>query len=567
MRQLRTVLVVCFVGWLTLVVAPPTSAGESTHAVRVPAAAVADVNRLGLGSHVDLDYGGFHWLLLDTHQLGLLNASGLPHTMVAEAGTVRVPGFAFDPLVDGEPSLPRALKAAPGSGLRLVQLVGPVRDEWVEQLDRLGINLLQYYPHNTYLVWASLEQLQRAALLSFVRWHGAFEPGYKVNADLVGRAGTIRNVDVMFFNDGDVDGTLAALAGLGARLLQRYPSQPDRMFFDAIVELDADAIENVALLPTVLWLGYESTAPTLDDEMSAQILAGNHPGGVPVTGYLAHLSTLGVNGAGVIWATIDDGVDWDHPDFAGRIVGGHDFPGGCSVAGQPGSDCAGNGHGTHVTGIIGGTGAAGYTDPAGFYYGLGMAPGYSIFAMNSLSASSWPPSGGWQEHSKQAVLGNAIGGNNSWTTSEGTNHGYQASERTHDLMVRDGNFDTAAVAEPFIEVFSAGNSGPGSYTLTAPKEAKNLIVTAGSQNYRVSSNINAMYSSSSRGPAADGRCVPTITTPGEQIASTRSSNSPYLCGTAISGTTRAARVMLLDIRKLNAPWRAAGRNSARAKFS
>ena len=148
-----------------------------------------------------------------------------------------------------------------------------------------------------------------------------------------------------------------------------------------------------------------------------------------------------------------------------------------------------------------------------------MAPGYGIFAMNSLSASAWPPAGGWQEHSKRAVLGNAIGGNNSWTTGEGTNHGYQASERTHDQMVLDGNFDTPAV-EPFIEVFSAGNSGPGASTLTAPKEGKNLIVVAASQNYRVGS-INNIASFSSRGPSVDGRIVPTITTPGEQIASTR----------------------------------------------
>ncbi|MCB0239844.1 MAG: hypothetical protein KDH08_14640, partial [Anaerolineae bacterium] len=110
---------------------------------------------------------------------------------------------------------------------------------------------------------------------------------------------------------------------------------------------------------------------------------------------------------------------------------------------------------------------------------------YDIVALNSLSAAAWPPAGGWQEHSKQAVLLNAIGGNNSWTTGEGTNHGYQASERTHDIMVLDGNFDTPAVAEPFIEVFSAGNSGPGTNTLTAPKEAKNLIITASSVNYRV----------------------------------------------------------------------------------
>ena len=153
--------------------------------------------------------------------------------------------------------------------------------------------------------------------------------------------------------------------------------------------------------------------------------------------------------------------------------------------------------------------------------------------MNSLSASAWPPAGGWQEHSKQAVLLNAIGGNNSWTTGEGTNHGYQASERTHDQMVLDGNFDTAAI-EPFIEVFSAGNSGPGANTLTAPKEAKNLIIVASSQNYRVGS-INNISSFSSRGPSVDGRIVPTITTPGEQIASSRNDTGGS-CSTAIAGT-------------------------------
>jgi len=102
-------------------------------------------------------------------------------------------------------------------------------------------------------------------------------------------------------------------------------------------------------------------------------------------------------------------------------------------------------------------------------------------------------------------------------------------------MVRDGNFDTAGVAEPFIEVFSAGNSGPGGATLTAPKEAKNLIVTAASRNFRVGS-IDAIASFSSRGPAVDGRIVPTITSPGEQIASTRNDGGGD-CSTAIAGTS------------------------------
>ncbi|MER2600718.1 MAG: S8 family serine peptidase, partial [Caldilineales bacterium] len=450
--------------------------------------------------------------------------------------TLRVPHFTFDPVLDGEPKLSNTERFdGVQSGLRLVQFYGPTQDAWLAGLKAAGLQVLQYYPDYSYLVWGSQTALNATASLDFVRWSGNFHPAYKINSDLEGRSGVVSNVDVFFYNNGSVEATLSAIKALGGKVIQYNPAQPDKAFYDAIVELDAAAFAAVAQINTVVWLGYSHPIPTLDDEMSGQIMAGNYSGaGVPFTGYLSHLGTLGVDGSGVTWATIDTGVDYDHPDFAGRIVGGYEFPGSCAIAGQPGSDCAAGGHGTHVTGIIGGDAAAGFADANGFKYGLGVAPEYSIFAMNSLSASAWPPTGGWQEHSKRAVLGSAIGGNNSWTTGEGTNHGYQASERTHDLMVLDGNFDTTAV-EPFIEVFSAGNSGPGANTLTAPKEGKNLIIVAASQNYRVGS-INTIASFSSRGPAVDGRIVPTITTPGEQIASTRNDTGGD-CSTAITGTS------------------------------
>ena len=46
-------------------------------------------------------------------------------------------------------------------------------------------------------------------------------------------------------------------------------------------------------------------------------------------------------------------------------------PGACTT--NPGDDCEG-GHGTHVTGIVGGDAAAAYTDGDDFLYGLGVAP-------------------------------------------------------------------------------------------------------------------------------------------------------------------------------------------------
>ena len=54
----------------------------------------------------------------------------------------------------------------------------------------------------------------------------------------------------------------------------------------------------------------------------------------------------GASGAGTVVAVVDTGVDLDHREFQGRIVGGYDFVGNDSVADD------GHGHGTHVAGII-----------------------------------------------------------------------------------------------------------------------------------------------------------------------------------------------------------------------
>jgi subtilisin family serine protease/subtilisin-like proprotein convertase family protein len=500
--------------------------------VRVPKEATKVIKSFGIQPILDLDYGSFHWLELTSEAYIRLQSSDIPYQLIRDAGQVQVSSYQFDPILDREPNLPDAIKSIDaGAGFRLIQFVGPIRGEWLEQLTGNGLIPLQYYPHNTYLVWGSVEQSSVMETYDFVRWQGAFHPAYKINNDLSGRTGIISNVDIMFYNDGDIKKTINSFQALGADIIQTFPSQPDRAFFNAIVELDARTFEDIARINTVLWIGYSHPEPVLDDEMSSQIVAGNHSGGVPAIGYNAHLSSLGVDGSGVIWSVIDTGVDYAHPDLNTHIVGGYSYPG--APSSPPGDDCSGGGHGTHVAGIVGGDAAAGYSDADGFLYGLGVAPAYSIFAQNSLCAPSWPPAGGWQEHSKQAVLGNAIGGNNSWTTGEGTQHGYQASERTHDIIVRDGNFDTLNIAEPFIEVFSAGNSGTSG--LTAPKEAKNLIVVASSRNYRAG-NIDDISSFSSRGPAVDGRWVPTIAAPGESIASAHRLAGTSQCTSVIAGT-------------------------------
>lgn len=84
-------------------------------------------------------------------------------------------------------------------------------------------------------------------------------------------------------------------------------------------------------------------------------------------------------GSQIVVAIVDTGVDLDHPEFAGRIVGGACFGGAtvCSGAAAVGDD--NHGHGTHVAGI-----AAAAANGTGV---TGVAPNALILPVKVLSAS------------------------------------------------------------------------------------------------------------------------------------------------------------------------------------
>ncbi len=516
-------------------------------AVRLPAEAYRplpgglDNLAEGLNARWAIDYGSFAWLEIPDRQLPVLEAQGLPY-QPAET-TIGVQEFKFDPL-RGEPSIPAALRAEPSegdAGLHLVQFIAPLQDAWLADVAGVGLRPIQYYAHNAYLVWGTPDQVSDLAGASYLRWSGSFHPAYKLNPYLDRfQEGRIENVAVTFYNDGAVDRTLAALEQLGGEYVQHYPAQPDGAFYTVILALEAERLVEAARLPTVWALDYASPTPAFDDENGAQIIAGNYPGGTPVTGYYDWLVAKGVNGDGITWADVDTGLNANHPDITGRAVAFVSYTG----AGSANVDS--NGHGSHTAGAIfgDGRGGTGIADPNGFYWGTGAAPSATLVVQNALMGYYWPPSGGWQVLSRDSLVNGAMGSSNSWYTGASGSQGYSSAARTHDIMVRDGNWDTTSVAEPIVMVFSAGNSGddcgsPPCYTsMTEPKEAKNLISVGASVNYpRIGSSVYDMAYFSSRGPAQDGRMMPTVTAPGYRTASFNGSGAN--CGSAVPGAGAA----------------------------
>ncbi len=213
-------------------------------------------------------------------------------------------------------------------------------------------------------------------------------------------------------------------------------------------------------------------------------------------------SLMGIDGKGVVVASMDTGVDWQHPDLQTRYRG-YDPKGLTSHNGNwycatdegyiyPGD---GIGHGTHTTGTM----VAGR--------GIGVAPGAQWIAVKIFNDQG-RTTDAWIHDAFQWLL--APGGdparapdivNGSWGNS------------VHDALVYRDDIH-ALVAASILPVFSAGNSGPAAGSISVPGGyAETLSVGATDQD-------NIVASFSSRGPSPFAALKPDVVAPGVQIRST-----------------------------------------------
>jgi hypothetical protein len=426
--------------------------------------------------------------------------------------------YSFDP-VRGEPTLPPELSTtyAPGiEGFYLVQLTGPTQDSWLERLTASGVKLVQFQPTHAYIARMTPENATKIRSETFVRAVVVYHAAYRIAPPLLDMTGgTIENVVLTIYDDGagSVDRTRSALTQRGGKPVEGTRIASGERLVAEAWTLPGSALVPVAQENAVLWLNFRPPVDVLEDENSDQIVGGNFN---PITtGYANWLTARGLTGGGgqtvaIVDTGVDTGVDATvHPDLRGRLV-------------PVGTPSDGNGHGTHVAGIIAGNGSLGTLDANGFVMGLGVAPAARLVVRVNTGNDA--------DRTRDVVTNGAIAANNSYQL-HGAGTGYQIVDRTYDMLVRDANQTTAGVAEPLVIVFSAGNSG----TTGPTKEAKNIIAVANSFN-QSAGNIDTLATSSSRGPAQDGRIYPHVTAPGSSIISTRSSQTGLsLCATIATG--------------------------------
>ncbi len=215
--------------------------------------------------------------------------------------------------------------------------------------------------------------------------------------------------------------------------------------------------------------------------------------------------SLGLDGNGVVVASLDTGVDWQHPALLTKYRGFN--PKGPSVhAGNwyvvtnepyiyPGD---GYGHGTHTTGSILGDDGAGNR--------IGVARGAKWIAVKLFTNEGYTYES-WTHAAFQWIL--APDGdpslapdiiNNSWGSDAGSDSRYRS--------------DLAAIrAAGILPIFSGGNNGPDSGTISSPGSYPEVLAVGAVDPYKTVASFSA------RGPSPWHEIKPEVMAPGVQIRS------------------------------------------------
>jgi hypothetical protein len=509
---------------------------KSKDFVRVKVGGPNDAQKIAKLGKIVEDYGSF--VIVAKNKTANLPAAGLEFQKLET--TVNLPNGRFEPVYDkpAETVAPTAA-ATGGKNYFIVQFAGNVKDEWLDSLREIGVEILQYVPHQAFLVYADGETISKVANHSRVRWVGQFAAAHKLSPELNAFVSKVESETAMFdvavFGRADLQEVRARIAGtIRGRVLTEMRLANN--FFNIVrIEANKNDVAEIAKIPDVVRIDqYEK--PRIEDERAAQIVAGNYtsPTALSPAGYNP-LAQFGVDGTGVTVAVADDGISIPgNGGFYLTSTNTVDGPLRGAAAGATG------GHGHLNASIIAGNIPFSSLDPTGYIYGIVIAPKANIINIPFLVTGNTTTDAQSFDDTLNTLGPNGVKGtisNNSWGNGLNSNS-YDSYAAMYDGFVQDASL--AATIDPMMIVFSAGNSGPGANSLTRPKVAKNVISVGNSENIRTeinatnADNLDDLRSSSSRGPAADGRVKPDIVAPGSYITGSRAGT-----GSSVSGQVDA----------------------------
>lgn len=234
-----------------------------------------------------------------------------------------------------------------------------------------------------------------------------------------------------------------------------------------------------------------------------------------------------LDGAGVGVAVIDTGILGSHPDLSDRMGANYKIVcNGCPLAEVPDSDTS-SGHGTHVAGIVAGTGV----QSAGRF--AGVAPGATLF--------------GYGAGDTLYVLHAAVAFDHIIENYDDFDPRIRVVTNSYGAP---DDFDPDSVISKMVDelvsrgttvVWAAGNSGGDGSADMVVDDAKNPlpgVIAVGNYNDGDSGSTDAaVYSGSSRGAAGSPETYPDVVAPGTRITSTCIQELQPVCHLGFGVTT------------------------------
>ena len=490
------------------------------------------------GGRLIADYGG--WQLVETAQTNGLVTRDNYNFILLKSGRL-------DTSRPETQALRQAAGSFSGKRLHLVQFAGPVQPAWRQALLAARLQIVDYIPHNAYLVYGDAQAIAQVqacpAATAPIQWDGRFLENYKTNS--LARPAAEGLFAIQLVAD--------AAANAATLQLLNPPIQRRRLlhYLNVIAPLNPAQTRAVAARPDVISI-QPLRVPRKLCERQDQIVAGNLSGNVPAgPGYLAWLAGAGFtqeqfSASSFVVDVTDSGIDngTTAPNHVGLYTGG-DTNAASRVAytrlegtPNPGSTLKGcDGHGTINAHIIGGyDNLSGYpfTDNSGFHYGLGVCPFVQLGSSVIFDPYDATYNVSYSQLQDQAYQSGARISNNSWgyDSSDG-DYGIESQE--FDTLARDAQPAGSPYPTPgnqeMVIVFAAGNLGPAGQTIDEPATAKNVIAVGAADNVQPfggydgcnigdnqADSANEILDLSSRGPCADGRHKPDLVAPGTHVS-------------------------------------------------
>lgn len=453
-------------------------------------------------------------------------------------------------------NIPPHLRSVGSPGAYIVQFADGLKPGDDDQIRDRGGAIVSYIPNNALLVQMNDTVRNQIEALPAVSATLAFEPYYKLSPSLLGRA--LRKEPLAR----DQHLTVLAYPGQDGRLIDRFQevgaevSERQASPFGEVLTVNPGqlAVWEIAGFPEVQGIEPKFERRVANDRTRVTL-------GVATNGLEDTETYLGLTGSN-IWININDtGVDAEHPDLVGRVVGDTDF-----VTRDR------SGHGTHVAGIMAGSGeqsselmtnAPGSEAEANF---KGMAPNAKLLALSvDLQTGPGVSDGYLVETAAETNYvtlerEHPMVSNNSWAYVGAFE--YSIASSIYDAAVRDALPERPG-QQPLIYVFATGNEGFGAddgtggepNSISAPATAKNVITVGALESFRNLTNgfesavqqgsetvtnlvkpfqtetdsTNQVASFSGRGNVGiglegeNGRWKPDVVAPGSYILSARSS--------------------------------------------